>query len=219
MRWCRDRGVKIGEQRRGKRFTSTAHSVFFFPLSPLVLCTCHTETLSLFSLGCVWMLFCQYCLYLCPPLPPVSLVSLLSYFLHFFSLSLSLDSLSALFLSGFGALSAKWKPVFVQALVFQTWCFRKTSGVPEHVLTTPTHCTSDSTFKQRTHTHTQSNEDRRTHTQSHFTAALHLLVLFLAFRHSNAFSNTFFYSIYFSSFLCFVYFCIETIPQREKEML
>lgn len=135
--------------------------------------------LSLFSLGYVWILFCQccLCLYLCPPLFPVSHVL---FQLPAFSLSLSL-----LFLPGFGALSAKWKRVSVQAVFFffKTRCFRQTSGVPEHVLTTPTHRTSHSTFMQRKHRHT--------FTHAHMTAVLHLLKLHFKIRFSLPFNFQF----------------------------
>ena len=99
-------------------------------------------------------------LYLCPPLPPVSL---LSYFLPFFSVSRSLKSLFLLFLPGFGALSAKWKRVSVQALCFSdlmlqanqwgSWACVNHSHSP--------HLLFDS---QATETHTHTHTGKHIHT-------------------------------------------------------
>ena len=128
MRWCRERGEKWA-------------SIFPLPLRSSL------SVSSLFSLSCVWVLFCQCRLYLRPPLPPLSL---LSYFLPFSS-SPCLSNLSFFYSSQALALcQRKMKAIHCAGYGFSDMMLQaKSSGVPEHVLTTPTHRTSRSTFKQQ----------------------------------------------------------------------
>lgn len=148
MRWRRERGVRKNMHRRRENihcsFSLSASSPSFIALllssAPFIQKLYFPSAVSGFC-------FVSAVSISVLPCPPVSLVL-------FPASPLSQISLSFLFLSGVGALSAKWKRFSVQALFFQTWCFRQTSGVPEHVLTTPTRRTSHSTFKQHSHVHT-----------------------------------------------------------------
>lgn len=159
------------------------------------LCTSHTEGLSLFSLGCFRIWFCQCCLCFCscPPLP-----SLVFFQLPAFSSSLSFSFIPS---QALALCLLNKRESLCWLCFFQTWCFRQTSGVPEHVLTTPTHRTSCSTFKQQKHTHTHGNTWRQadTNTWTHL----------LCFRKVNIFSNT-------SSFP----FCpVSRMDQDQKDIL
>lgn len=106
------------------------------------------------SLSCVWILFC---LHLCPPSPSVSLVL---YQLPAFFLLLSLPPRLL-------ALCLRNESESLCRLCFLRHVGSgKTSGVPEHVLTTPTHCTSHSTFMRWKHTHEYTHFPTFTRTHS-----------------------------------------------------
>lgn len=129
--------------------------------SPLVLCTSHTG--SSFSLGCFWILFRLCRLHLCPP-SPLRLPFIL-FHLHVFSLPFSLCFSFYSSQASTLCLLNESTSLCRRCVFFLTRCFRQTSGVPEHVLTTPTHHTSDSTFKWQKRTRTVAS--RHTRTLSH----------------------------------------------------
>lgn len=189
LRWGRERGVKtciIGEQRRRKVINH------FFPLLFL------SASLYLSYRNAV-IIFPRLCLDFVLSVPSLSLslsslAPCLSYLISasclFFFYFLPLSNLSLSFIPPrlwHSVSQMKASLCAGSVCFFQTWCFRQSSGVPEHVLTTPTHRTSHSTFKQRKHTHI--------HTLTLDSCFAPVEVFFLSLDIQITFSNTFFCSV------------------------